>query len=635
MRKFDVDAALRAVVEGTGGATGRAFFDALVQSLAKTLGIMGAWVTRYHPRECRLKALAFWLRGQFIHDFDYIVTDTPCEAVIRDKQTVHYEDNVAGLFPQDSMLVQENAVSFMGMPLISNSGAVLGHLAVFDDKPMPPDKRALALYRIFANRATAELERLNAETQLRERETKLSRLIDSTRDAIIELDPQLNVTLINPAAQRTFAIERNQFIGRNFMAFVPEADRIRLLNQIAEIDSQTGEQRSAWIPGSLEICRGDGSTFQAEATLSRYDMEGEAYHIVLLRSVDDRLEAERKIQSLMVESEYLRSEIRELLKVDEMIGNSPKFSAVLQDVGKVAETDATTLILGETGTGKELIARAIHANSRRADKPLIKVNCAAIPANLIESEFFGHERGAFTGATQRRDGRFALADGGTIFLDEVSELPIELQSKLLRVLQEGEFEPLGSSTTRQIDVRVIAATNRDLEAEVRKGNFRADLYYRLNVFPIVVPPLRKRGDDVIMIAEKFIERFARQTGKQGIKLTDHCKQLLRSYRWPGNVRELENIIERAVIASDGTRLNLMRALPTADSPLVASSAALDISTVYTAEQMVELEKRNILAALNATGWRVAGDQGAAQLLGMSPSTLSSRMKSLGISRPGK
>jgi transcriptional regulator with GAF, ATPase, and Fis domain len=300
----------------------------------------------------------------------------------------------------------------------------------------------------------------------------------------------------------------------------------------------------------------------------------------------------------------------------------------------VAPTDATVLVLGETGTGKELIARAIHAASRRRHKPLIKVNCAAIPAALIESEFFGHEQGAFTGATKKREGRFALAHGGTIFLDEVGELPLDLQSKLLRVLQEGEFEPVGSSQTRKVEARVIAATNRDLEKFAGEGKFREDLYYRLNVFPIRLPPLRERREDIGNLAAAFARKFAQRMGRTLEPLSEDCLRRLQAYHWPGNVRELQNIIERAVITSRNGRLNLDRALPdSVNTTAVALGSREDTNRrVRTAKELEELEHDNILAALETCGWKVAGENGAAKLLGMKPTTLSSRMKALGIER---
>jgi transcriptional regulator with GAF, ATPase, and Fis domain len=317
-----------------------------------------------------------------------------------------------------------------------------------------------------------------------------------------------------------------------------------------------------------------------------------------------------------------------------MVGESEALSKVLDDVREVAATDATVLILGETGTGKELIARAIHQASRRGQRQLIRVNCAAIPATLIESEFFGHEQGAFTGATKKRDGRFALAHGGTIFLDEAAELPLDLQAKLLRVLQEGEFEPVGSSQTRKVDVRVIAATNRDLEKSVRDGKFREDLYYRLNVFPIQLPPLRERRADIGILATAFARKYAQRMGRTLEPLSEDCLRRLEAYSWPGNVRELQNIIERAVITSRDGRLNLDRALPESVNAIAtALTNGENVNhRVRTAKELEELERQNIIAALDSADWKIAGAKGAAQLLGMKPTTLSSRIKALGIER---
>ena len=268
---------------------------------------------------------------------------------------------------------------------------------------------------------------------------------------------------------------------------------------------------------------------------------------------------------------------------------------------------------------------------------MIKVNCAAIPASLIESELFGHEKGAFTGATQRRDGRFALAHGGSLFLDEIGDLPLELQGKLLRVLQEGEFEPVGSSTTRKVDVRVLAATNRDLRQAVEEKTFREDLFYRLNVFPIELPPLRERGDDVGQLASAFAQQFARRMGRDFEGLSENCLRRLKAYSWPGNVRELQNVIERAVITSRGDAVTVERALPeaeteTASAPPPDGGATPDI---LKAGDLRKLERDNIVAALEKTRWRVSGEKGAAVLLDMNPSTLSSRMKALGITPPRK
>jgi PAS domain S-box-containing protein len=522
----------------------------------------------------------------------------------------------------------------MGMPLLDLDGKILGHLAILDKRPMPAEPRTQALFQIFGARAAAELRRLRAEAQVREREQKLGRLVGSAMDAIIEVDQHLRVTQMNPAAEKVFGCTAGEVVGQTFTKFLDPDSREKIARLIVDLDTRAQGQRYLWIPGGLTARGNQGGAFQAEATLSRFDVARAPYYTLILRNVNERLEAEQKIRSLTVETEYLREEISALVGAQEIIGRSEPLRKVLADVKEVAATDATVLILGETGTGKELIARAIHLASPRRQKPLVKVNCAAIPATLIESEFFGHEQGAFTGATKKRDGRFALAHGGTIFLDEVGELPLDLQSKLLRVLQEGEFEPVGSSQTRKVNVRVIAATNRDLEKSLSDGKFREDLYYRLNVFPILMPPLRERREDIGPLAASFAQKFAQRMGRALEPLSEDCLRRLQAYGWPGNVRELQNIIERAVITSRDGRLNLDRALPESISSMAAALAVdgAAATRVRTAKELEELERNNIIAALEAADWKVAGETGAANLLGVKPTTLSSRMKSLGIER---
>jgi len=309
-------------------------------------------------------------------------------------------------------------------------------------------------------------------------------------------------------------------------------------------------------------------------------------------------------------------------RFEQLIGNSPALEAVLGDVERVAPTDATVLLQGETGTGKELIARAIHNISARCGRPYIKLNCAAIPFDLLESELFGHERGAFTGAIAQKAGRFELADKGTLFLDEVGDIPLALQAKLLRVLQEQEFERLGSARTHQVDVRLVAATNRDLAEMVKRGEFRSDLYYRLNVFPITLPPLRARREDIPDLVQHFVEIYGRRMGKQIERVTPETMSAFTSYEWPGNVRELQNFIERSVILSDGTAL----CPPLAELRHSAAAESPEATTLQDAE------RDHILKILRQTRWVVAGPSGAAARLGMKRSTLYFRMQKLGISR---
>ena len=356
---------------------------------------------------------------------------------------------------------------------------------------------------------------------------------------------------------------------------------------------------------------------RAGAELKRQQAENE------LRSA--LMEVERLKNQLHAENLYLQEEIRTQHHFDEIVGESREFTEMLKRVETVALTDSTVLVHGPTGTGKEVIARAIHHRSRRRDRPLIKVNCAAISAGLVESELFGHVKGAFTGAVSHRDGRFKVADNGTLFLDEVGELPLETQSKLLRVLQEHEFEPVGSSKSIKVNVRIIAATNRDLAAAVKTGAFRSDLYYRLNVFPIRVPPLSERLDDIPALVSFFVNRFAGGMGKPGMTVPVEAMQKLTSYTWPGNVRELMNVIERAVILSPGDTLRLESDFTGLDEPAENTAGAATLE---------EAERMHIESVLRQTNWVIEGSRGAARILEVHPNTLRSRIQKFGLKRPG-
>jgi PAS domain S-box-containing protein len=599
-----VDPDLRALVAGAAAETGERFFAALVQNLAEALGTTGAWVTEYLEESRRLRSFAFWLDGRHVAEFEYDIAGSPCETVLSERRVVHVPERVAEFYPRDSALRELGASSYLAVPLADAEGGVLGHLAVLDGRPMPERPRDLALMRVFAARAASEVLRLRREAEIR-------RLVDGAIDAILHLDRDLRILRMNPAAERMLGA------GRPLDALVAKPD----LEKLARLAAGLPEGGGAWIAGGLRARRPDGAPLVAEATLSRSG----ASRILILRDVNDRLEAERQILAL-------RQEISDLRGAEGLLGASRAMRQVLDDVRQVAETSASVLILGETGTGKELVARAVHEASPRRRRPFVKLNCAAIPAALVESELFGHEKGAFTGATARRDGRFALADGGTILLDEIGEFPLELQPKLLRVLQEGEFEPVGSGETRRVDVRVVAATNRDLGKEVREGRFREDLYYRVCVFPLRVPPLRDRGDDVLLLAEHFAGVHAQRLGRPIAPLSDEDKRRLLAYEWPGNVRELQNVIERAVITARDGRLSLDRALP--EGAAASASLPPDPARVLTGIEIEALERENLRRALRASGGRVEGAAGAARRLGLSPSTLRSRMKALGVPKGG-
>jgi transcriptional regulator with GAF, ATPase, and Fis domain len=344
-------------------------------------------------------------------------------------------------------------------------------------------------------------------------------------------------------------------------------------------------------------------------------------------------EVEALKRQLEEENRYLRAEVREAASFGEIVGESAGLRRVVEQIDLVAGTDASVLILGESGTGKELVAREIHRRSQRADRPLVKVNCASIPRDLYESEFFGHVKGAFTGAVRDRIGRFELANGGTLFLDEVGEIPIELQGKLLRVLQEGTYERVGDERTRSVDVRVVAATNRNLKEDLATGRFRQDLFYRLNVFPVEVPPLRDRPEDVAVLARHFVEIAARKLRCERPRLNQAALLRLQEYRWPGNVRELQNVIERAVITARCGTLEFDLSGAGWDPPAPRSDTTAGTASpleIMTDMEMRRRERENIRAALERTGGKIYGEGGAAELLGVKATTLASRIKKLGI-----
>ena len=379
--------------------------------------------------------------------------------------------------------------------------------------------------------------------------------------------------------------------------------------------------------------RKDGIKFPVEIQANYVKFEGNEYLFAFVKDITERKKADQELKNALSELEQLKNRLQEEniylqeeIKIEhnfgELIGQSRCFKEVLRQVEKVASTHATVLILGETGTGKELIARAIHSLSNRSRRPLVKVNCAALPINLIESELFGHEKGAFTGALSKKKGRFELADGGTIFLDEIGDLPLELQVKLLRVLQEGEFERVGNPNTLKVDVRVIAATNRSLEDAIKKGVFREDLFYRLNVFPVLCPPLRERRSDIPLLMKFFVRKYSIKSDRKIDRISQKFMGLLNSYHWPGNIRELQNIIERAIVLGRGPKLQMGDwFVKTPLSKGKQRTLSLD-----------ELQKKHILYILGITNWRIRGNRGAAEILGVKPTTLEARMKKLDIQR---
>ena len=502
---------LRAIVDGTAAVTGTAFFSSLVQHLARALGVRRVYVAECLDAD-HARARAVWMGSDFAPPFEYNVVDTPCMKVTRG-ETCLYANHVQQYFPQNEFLPTMNAQSYLGIPLWNAANRVIGHMVLVDDKPMSEDPLWLSVLQTFAARAGAELEREQANEQLR---TALS-------------------------------------------------------------------------------------------------------------------EVERLKNQLQAENVYLQEEIRREHNFEEMVGNSPALLTLLRRVERVAGTDTTVLISGETGSGKELIARALHNGSPRRQRALVKVNCGAVPPSLLESELFGHVKGAFTGAIDRRVGRFEIADGGTLFLDEIGELPLETQVKLLRVLQEQEFEPVGSSKTVRVDVRIIAATNRDLAEEVRAGRFRSDLFFRLNVVPLVVPPLRERAADVTLLVTFFLSKFSAKFARRIERVDRETMDRLVAYSWPGNIRELQNVIERAVVLSTGPVLRLgPDLLPVLDEIDASAEEAAGRNDDPRLISLADAERRHIESILAHTKGVVEGADGAARILDMHPNTLRSRMKKLGI-----
>jgi PAS domain S-box-containing protein len=619
--------ALKLIVEGTSTFTGKKFFASLVQNLAEVLDVHGVWVTEFLAKENRLRALAFWLDGAFVDEYEYEVAGTPCEPVLGSDSICHIPANVIELYPNDPDLPPLGAVSYMGLVLKDTDGTVLGHLALLDNKPMEEIPEVFAIFRIFASRAAAELRRVQAEKLLLESEARLKRLFNGTTDAILELDQHLEISQANQAALRAFALPAQSGVGKPVRELLSPPGWHQLVQAVRQLENRDNHQSTTQLSGHLECLGGTGDVFPAEATLSRYRSQGQSYYALFLRNLQDQVQQEKQLKRLHLEASQLRERVR-VHEFEEIIGQSAPMLQALELVRQVAPTDATVLIRGETGTGKELFARAIQSASLRQDKPYVTLNCATLPAELIESELFGHVKGAFTGASLSREGRFALAHQGTIFLDEIGELPLPLQAKLLRVLQEGEFEAVGSSKTQKVNVRIIAATNRELEKEVAEGRFREDLFYRLNVFPLPVPPLRERGRDILLLAEAFVQKYAGRFLRTVRPLDLACQERLLAYPWPGNVRELQNIIERSLITCREGKIDLLPLLPlkvAEGAPTVAGE-----ERILTEAELLEIEKRNILRALDKAGWKVSGENGAARLLQVPPTTLTSRIKKLNL-----
>ncbi|GGC78515.1 sigma 54-interacting transcriptional regulator [Vreelandella lutescens] len=507
-------------------------------------------------------------------------------------------------------------------------------------------------------RAKAELSRQHRQgevgwqrvEQVFERIEKQNQLILSAAgEGIYGLDAEGKTTFVNPAAERILGWSTEDMVGHDahLMFHHTHADGSHFPVQQCPIHASFSDGQVHHVDDEV-FWHKNGEAIPVEYTSTPiFEMGRLVGAVVLFRDIRERKRAEQQLRDaleeveslkrrLELENQYLQEEIKAEVNHRNIVGNSPAVAKLIQQIAMVAPTSANVLISGESGTGKELIARAIHAGSTRSDRPLIRVNCAAIPRDLFESEFFGHVKGAFTGAVQDRPGRFELAHGGTLFLDEVGEIPLELQSKLLRVLQDQQFERVGDNRTREVDVRVIAATNRELKEMIDAGGFREDLYFRLNVFPIDSVPLRKRIEDVPLLARHFLHRACLKFNKPGVRIPPAQLEVLTRYPWPGNIRELENVIERQVIVTQDQRLSfddlLLTEAPQRHTSLnvEAQDKAVSPDFPMTEQAVCQHQRDNVLKALEAANGKISGVGGAAELLGIKPTTLASRLHKWGI-----
>lgn len=452
-------------------------------------------------------------------------------------------------------------------------------------------------------------------------QTLFEKLFEFSPDAIVVTDSEGRITRANTQVERYFGYYRDELLGRPVEMLIPE--RFRQIHP--EHRNVYGTQpRVRPMGAGLELHgrRKDGSEFPVDIMLGPVETDTGRVVLCVIRDLSQKKEAEEALRRSELEKQYLQEELNTEYQFEEIIGGSLGLKRVLKQVETVAATDATVLILGETGTGKDLIARAIHQLSSRRERSLVKLNCAAVPTGLLESELFGHEKGAFTGAIMQKIGRLELAHQGTFFLDEIGDLPLELQPKILRALQEKEFERLGGTKTIPVDARLIAATNRDLAKMVASGQFRSDLYYRLRVFPITVPPLRERREDIPLLVNYFVSKHARRMKRQIETIPTQVMQALTKWHWPGNVRELENFLERAVILTQGHTLR---------APL-AELEVLEESSEHADPNLEATEREHILRVLREAKGMIGGPGGAAERLGLKRTTLNSKMKKLGIKR---
>jgi PAS domain S-box-containing protein len=614
---------LRTVSEATSGFTGKDFFTELAKHITLTLSMRYALITECaNAQRTRLRTLCYVDGDVVLDNIEYDTADIPCEIIMRGED-FFMTQGVEASFPKE-----KGIESYIGVPIYSpTNGDIMGHMIAVDPNPITSENNQTSILKIFASRVGAELERMKVEKELEillsESEERFRDLFEEAPIAYVHEGLDSKFIKANRAALRTLGVHPDEVpftYGKTMAPDTPDAQR-RMQQAFESVGR--GTDTSGVV---LELRRKDNGQPIWIQWWSNPDVGGHFTRTMFI-DITDKVLMEQEQAKLKAENKYLQEEIKLNNNFEEIVSKSKNFHKILQQIEQVASTDATVLITGESGTGKELLARAIHNISNRSKRPLIKINCANLPANLIESELFGHERGAFTGAMERKTGRFELADNGTIFLDEIGELPVELQAKLLRVLQEGEFERLGNPKTLKVNVRVIAATNRNLEEAIAKKEFREDLFYRLNVFPVVSPPLRDRKEDIPLLVKHFVKKYEGKMGKEITNIPAKVIDALMLYDWPGNIRELENLIERGLILSRGNTLEYGSWVPAVKTGNSAISGGKAVP-----QKLNELEKEHIISVLEKTNWKVSGEKGAAKILGLNATTLEARMKKLGIER---
>ncbi len=628
-RKKMAEELLLTISEATSAVVGQDFFEALTEYVTVSLGVKTCIVTECTDiHKTRVRTLAYTKNKKLEENIEYDVEGTPCKLVMEGSGSAIFISTGC-----DKTYAKEAGYdSYVAVPIYSPStGNVIGHIAALDDAPMSNEMNQTAILKIFAARAGSEIERIKSEEKLKiankelelrlkESDKKFQDLFEEAPIAYVHEGLDSKFIKANRAALKMLGVKPEEvpfLYGKTLV--VDNADNQRKLKEAFDAIEQ-GADKGGVI---LELRRKDNGKPLWIQWWSKPDTGGQFTRTMMI-DITEQVLMEQEQARLQAQNKYLQEEIKLSSNFEDIISQSAGFHKILQQIEQVASTDATVLILGESGTGKELLARAVHNISNRNKRPLIKINCATLPANLIESELFGHERGAFTGAMERKIGRFELADGGTIFLDEIGELPVELQAKLLRVLQEGEFERLGNPKTIKVNVRVIAATNRNLQQAIEKKEFREDLFYRLNVFPIISPPLRNRKEDIPLLVKHFVKKYEGKMGKEIKNIPDKVIDALMLYDWPGNIRELENLIERALILTTGKTLEYGDWVPSAKN--------INSNGKATLQKMDEVEKEHIINILEKTNWKVSGEKGAAKILGLNATTLEARMKKLGIER---